>query len=206
VVRHGELQATLERLPLVEAVRVVEAQGHIAEVHVLASPGKPPKQLVRDIQSLAMAAFGVEVDRRAVSVVQIENERIAPAARPSIVDIRETPDGAHLQMDVRLNWHNVQYGGSTTGPASQETRPRLVGEATLRALEGAADGDVAFALSNMDLVTVGPRTICVAVVVMVANGEERSLVGSALVGTDPAQAAVRAVLDALNRQMPQLQR
>ena len=204
--KHAELQATLERLPLVEAVRVVESRGHITEVHVLAAPGKPPKQVVRDVQSLAMAAFGVEVDRRSVSVVQIESDRIAPAGRPSIVDIRETPNGAHLVMDVRLDWHNVHYGGSAQGPASQETRPRLVGEATLRALEGAADGDVAFALANMDLVTVGPRTVCVAVVVMVANGDERSLIGSALVGSDPAQAAVRAVLDALNRQMPQLQR
>lgn len=191
---------------MVEAVRVVESNGRISEVHVLAAPGKHPKQVVRDIQSLAMAAFGVAVDRRTISVVQIGGERVSPALRPSIEEITETPNGSRVEMQVRLSWHNELFVGAATGPASLETRPRLVGEATLKALETAIDGDVAFALANIDQVSVGPRTIILTVVVMVAAGEERSLVGSALVATDPAQAAVRAVLDALNRQIPQLRR
>lgn len=189
-----------------QAVRVVESNGHVREVHVVAEPGKSPKQVVRDVQSLAMAAFGVPVDRRVVSVVQIEGDRLAPAERPSIEDISESPSGSRTQMQVKLAWQHEIFVGTAVGPAAQETRPRLVGDAALKALETAVGGDVAFALANIDQISLGPRTIMIAVVVMVAGGEERSLVGSALVASDPAHAAVRAVLDALNRQIPQLRR
>ncbi len=204
--RYRELQETLERLPAVQAVRVVESNGHVSEVHVVAAPGKSPKQIVRDVQSLALAAFGVPVDRRVVSVVQIEGDRLAPAERPSVEDISESPSGSRTQMQVKLSWRHEIFVGTSVGPAAQETRPRLVGEATLKALETAVGGDVAFALANIDQVSLGPRTIMIAVVVIVAGGEERSLVGSALTAADPAHAAVRAVLDALNRQIPNLSR
>ena len=51
------------------------------------------------------------------------------------------------------------------------------------------NGDVAMALANIENVTLGARTISLAVVVMVTNGEERTLIGSAMVGNDPANAA-----------------
>lgn len=41
------------------------------EIHVLASQEKSPKTLTRDIQSAAMAAFGVAVDYRIISIAQI---------------------------------------------------------------------------------------------------------------------------------------
>lgn len=204
--KYSDLESTLARLPDVDSVRVVGENGHVLEVHVLASPGKPAKQIVRDVQSLAMAAFGVNVDRRVVSVVQMEGDSVAQAHRPAILDITETPEGARLTISVSLGWHNEVYTGSATGPSSLETRPRLVGEATLQALEQAVSGDVAFALANFETPTVGSRSVAIAVVIMVAGGEERALIGSALVATDPAQAAVRAVLDAVNRQVPNLSR
>ena len=204
--KYTELQESLGRLPSVDAVKVVGDNGHIAEVHVLATPGKPAKQIVRDVQSLAMAAFGLSVDRRVVSVVQIDDDQITQVHRPSILDIDETPAGNHLEVSVSLGWQSEVYRGTATGPQSLETRPRLVGEATLKALEEAVNGDVAMALANIESVSIGPRTIALAVVVMVTNGEERTLIGSANVGNDPANAAVRAVLDAVNRLVPHLSR
>lgn len=204
--KHSELESTLNRLPDVDSVRIVEDNGHVLEVHVLATPGKSAKQIVRDVQSLAMAAHGVNVDRRIVSVVQMESDAIAPVHRPAILDITEEPNGSRLGITVSLGWHHEVYTGTATGPAAQETRPRLVGEATLAALEQAVSGDVAFALANIELTPIGPRRVAIAVVVMVAGGEERALIGSALVAADPAQAAIRAVLDAVNRQVPNLSR
>ncbi len=58
----------------------------------------------------------------------------------------------------------------------------------------------------MDTPLVGNRQVAVAQVVMVTGGDERLMVGSALVGQDASQASVRAVLDAVNRQVPQLRR
>ena len=67
-----EVEAELCRLPDVTAVRLVaDPIGRPLEVHVLAHAGKPAKQIVRDVQSVALASFGLEFDRRIVSVVQL---------------------------------------------------------------------------------------------------------------------------------------
>lgn len=204
--RNRELEETLCRLPTVDAVRVVGDNGRIQEVHVLASPGKPPKQVVRDVQSLAMASFGITIDRRVVSVVQIESDELARSERPAIIEIKEVPEGTRLHVSVTLGWQQDLYVGQATGPGASATRLRLVGEATLHALEQAIGEDVGLALAAVETPTVGNRQVAVAQVVMVSGGDERLMVGSALVAQDPSQAAVRSVLDAVNRQVPQLRR
>ena len=51
-----DLEDALRSLPGVQAVSVVTSgSGEPTEVHVLAAPGKAAKQVVRDVQSLAMA-------------------------------------------------------------------------------------------------------------------------------------------------------
>lgn len=204
--RYQELEETLCRLPTVDAVRVVGANGAISEIHVLGTPGKPPKQVVRDVQSLAMAQFGLTVDRRVISVVQIENNEIVQSDRPAIVDILEEPVGSKLTVTVSLAWRNEIITGVASGPSAATTRLRSVGEATVAALEQAIGEDAAVALAALETPTVGARQVAVAQIVIVAGGEERVLVGSALVGSNEAQAAVRAVLDAVNRLVPGFRR
>jgi hypothetical protein len=205
-VNYQELEEALCRLPTVDAVRIVGDNGRVAEVHVLAAPAKPPKQVVRDVQSLAMASFGINIDRRSVSVVQIERGERAPGERPAVLDIKEVPQGARMNASVTLGWQGEVFIGEAEGPAASATRLRLVGEATLRSLEQAIGSDTGLALAALEIATVGNKPVAIAQVVVVSGGEERTMVGSALAGHDQAQSAVRAVLDALNRYVPQLRR
>ncbi|MDQ1396849.1 MAG: hypothetical protein QOG64_2108 [Acidimicrobiaceae bacterium] len=70
---YAEVERELCRIPEVNAARIVtNGDGRPTEVHVLASPEKHAKQVVRDIQSVAMATYGLELDRRVISVVQLE--------------------------------------------------------------------------------------------------------------------------------------
>ena len=73
--RAPDLQAIereLCRLPDVSVARLVaDDAGRIIEAHIIATQGKHPKQIVRDVQSVALAEFGLEIDRRVVSVVQL---------------------------------------------------------------------------------------------------------------------------------------
>src|SRR5919106_2956557 len=71
--------ATLEQailnIPDVRAVRVVsDPNGKPVEVHVVAGGGKTPKQIVRDVQTVAQATSGVALDHRIVSVVQFPDD------------------------------------------------------------------------------------------------------------------------------------
>lgn len=203
-----ELEETLCRLPAVDAVRIVTDRDRISEVHVLASPAKPAKQIVRDIQSLAMARFGVGIDRKAVSVVQLaEGKKTKEPDRASITSIQEIPDGATITVRVALTWNGERYEGSSSGPSAASARNRIIGEASLRALEEVLGGAPPLALDAVAVTPVGNRPVMVAQVVSVkGNAEEEVSVGSALVRGDEAEAVVRAILDALNRRIPALMR
>jgi len=205
-VNYRELEEALCRLPTVDAARVVGDNGRVTEVHVLAAPAKAPKQIVRDVQSLAMASFGITIDRRSVSVVQIDRSDRVPGERPAVLEIKEVPRGSRITASVTLGWQGEVFVGEADGPSASVTRLRLVGEAALLALEQAVGGETGLALAALEIVPVGGRDVAVAQVVVVAGGEERTTVGSALTGHDPSQSAVRAVLDALNRYVPQLRR
>jgi len=206
---YKELEETLCRLPSVDAVRVVGDNSGISEVHVLSPPDKPAKQVVRDIQSLAMARFGTTIDRRSISVVQLaaqNNGAHDGGDRPRISKIEEIPNGSRTTVEVSLMWKGTEYSGSSDGPSAPTARLRLVGEATLRALEEVIGGSAPLALDSIADQTVGNNHIIVSVVVSTEGNTDSVLVGTAMGRGDEAEAAVRAVLDALNRRMPQLLR
>lgn len=198
---YRELEETLARLPSVNAVRVAGAQGRVTEVHVLAAPDKAAKQVVRDVQTLALARFGMDLDRRLISVVQIGPDRIRTEEdRPAILGVHEIPEGARTTVAVTLRWHSEEYTGTATGPAAASARLRLVGEAALRAVERIV-GDEALALDAVGAPAVGMRRVIVVVVLSTGSRGEAVAVGSALSQGDDAEATVRAVLDALNRRI-----
>ena len=52
-----EVEREICRLPDVSIARLVgEADGRVSEVHIVAHAGKHPKQIVRDVQSIALAS------------------------------------------------------------------------------------------------------------------------------------------------------
>lgn len=203
-----ELEESLARLESVDAVRVVGNGDKVTEVHVLSSPGRAAKQVVRDVQSLAMAQFGANLDRRVISVVQIAPERVQhdTAERPAIVSILETPDGASSTVAVTLGWQSGEHTGSATGPAATSARLRLVGEATLHALDEMFQDVPPMSLDTIGVATVGLRSVMLAVVLSGQDRQEQVSIGAALVAGDERDAAVRAVMDAINRRLPTLAR
>ncbi len=198
---YRELEETLARLPSVNAVRITGDRSHITEIHVLASPDKAAKQVVRDVQTLVLARFGIDLDRRVISVVQIgPNGARSDQDRPIIIGINEVPAGPRTTVSVALRWHNQEYTGSATGPAAASARTRLVGEAALRAVEEIV-GTEALALDAVGAPAIGMRRVMVVVVVGTGATGEEVTVGSALSHGDDSEATVRAVLDALNRRI-----
>jgi len=212
--RHGrvellnfqELEETLSRLESVDAVRVVNEGDRVAEVHILAAATKPPKQVVRDVQSLAMARYGANIDRRVISVVQLAAQSVEAQAtsRPRLVDIRDQADGPRITVSVKLSWQTGEHTGTATGPIAASARPRLVGEAALDALDQMFVNLPPLVLDSIGIATVGMRRVAIAVVVGGTSQESEMAVGSAVAGEDESEAAVKAVLDALNRRLPTL--
>ena len=209
MVNFEELEESLTRLDSVDAVRIVGAGRQLAEIHILAAPEKPAKQVVRDVQSLAMARYGESIDRRIISVVQLAADigKQGKAERPIVIGIREEPNGARVNVHVTLAWQDEEYVGTSVGPTATSARLRLIGEATLHALEAVYPKGPPLALDAIGPSSIGMRTVVIAVVLSSepGRGEEVS-VGAVLSEGDPAHGAVRAVLDALNRRLPSLSR
>ena len=198
------LQEKINRIEGVEAARVVAGNGHIDEIHVLARQDKLPKQLVRDVQSLGHAVFGINIDRRVVSVVQLSDDVLEGGARPALVDVAESIDGNRTEVTVTLRWKERLLLGQASGAASTVTRWRLIAEATLESVRQALQADIGLGVSSMDIVSLGSRSIAIAQVVIVTESYERMLIGCAYVDGDESKATVRSVLDALNRHLPDL--
>ena len=201
---HRELEESITHLDSVDAARVVTDGPRVSEVHVIAAADKPAKQVVRDVQSLAMARFGASIDRRVISVVQISPTDLVGAtlARPELVGVREEPNGTRTTLKVTLRLDEEDRTGTAIGPAVASTRLRLIGEATIDAVEQTIDGVPPLALDAVAVTHVGSRSVIVAIVVSAGTGGvEHVTVGSAISTGDDGEATVRAVLDALNRRI-----
>jgi hypothetical protein len=211
-----DLEDALRSLPGVQAVSVVtSASGDPLEVHVLAAPGKAAKQVVRDVQSLAMAGFGVDIDHRIVSVVQIAPglpgelvERPRPPTPPIPDDVRRA---VLTSVEVRIAGHDAtvtvalgvggeDFVGSAEGSATPSQRPRLVALAALDAVSPllGCSCDV----GSAQLVVAGDHEVALVLLSLLAPRAGRQVLsGSAVLHSAAEDAVCRAVLDALNRQL-----
>ena len=190
---------------------------------MLAAPGKPAKQIVRDVQSLALAQYDLDLDHRIVSVVQLDadeapvvdlralsggalgedadaDEKDEAAPRPAIASIMVRSGGTDAEAVVTLLRGRDGLRGPRLRPGAASHRPRLVAQATLKALD-----DLLGATAEVESATIAPlgsREVAVSVLtVMIPRAGEHVVSGSAMVRGDEADAIARSVLDALNRQL-----
>lgn len=212
-----ELEDALCALPGVQAVSIVTTGDAVpTEVHVLASPGKPAKQIVRDVQSLAMASFDQEINHKIISVVQIGESPVIdldavhaaastdgetdPAHRPVMASVAMMTMGQESTATVSLRVGAQVHTGTATGSAAQSQRARLTAMATLVAL-GELLG-MACEIESAQVVVADAHEVALVVMSLaVPRVGLQLLTGSAVVRTDPIDAVARAVLAALNRQL-----
>ena len=207
-----DLEESLRQIPGIRAVSVVTGpDARPTEVHVLTSPGKPPKQVVRDVQSLALAQHEIDIDHRIVSVVQIGESELEVTAdgeeaqaeadgvpRPAVGSIDVRTSKGECRVEVTLVAGDDSYTGSALGPTSASARARIVAAATLGALKDLLG--LRCEVDSAQVVAAGTREVALTVVTLsVPRTGDQVLTGSAPVRGDAADAVARSVLDALNR-------
>ena len=206
------IETEIGRLPEVVACRIVaDAVGRPVEVHVLAHPGKHPKQVVRDVQSVALASFGLEIDRRIVSVVQLaptgptaQDEAGGVTSRIGIGSVQSELEGRRATIRITLSSGGQEATGFAEGSSAAATRLRLLSSATLDALRQLDDAAEAVELEDASMARVGGHDVVLVTLVHVDPPHEHQLIGAALARQSPDAAAVRAVLDAVNRRLSYL--
>ena len=204
-----DLEDSLRQIPGIRAVSVVTGpDARPTEVHVLTSPGKAPKQVVRDVQSLALAQHEIDIDHRIVSVVQIgepdleitsEHHTVPDGPpRPAVGSIGVRTSRGECHVEVTLVAGDESYTGSALGPTSASARARVVAAATLAALKELLG--LRCEVDSAQVVAAGAREVALTVLTLsVPRTGDQVLTGSAPVRGDAADAVARSVLDALNR-------
>lgn len=210
------LEAAILRIQGIQAARVVAGPGgRVSEVHVLAGRERGAKQLVRDVQSVILTNFGVDIDYRTVSVVQLDEvaptvtpsaaPADAPAAapaptyesgRPAIVRLASETSSFTTEVRIGIEYESRERSGSARGPSASGLR--IVAGATVDALEGLVGGS-SIEVQSAELMTVGLVQMSIVVLRLSTARGDQLLTGSAIVRKDANDATARATLDALNR-------
>ena len=220
------LEAAIRRIQGIQAARVVAGPGgRVSEVHVLAGRERGAKQLVRDVQSVILTNFGVDIDYRTVSVVQLDevstapppvgdtpaqapSERaaeqreqpvVAPAGagnRAAILRLQTETSAFTTEVKVAVGVEGTERAGSARGPSTSGLR--IVAGATVDAV-GELLRASAVEVHSAELITVGLVQMAVVVLRLATPRGEQLLTGSAIVRKDANDSVARATLDALNR-------
>lgn len=205
-----EVEREICRLPDVSIARIVgEPDGRVTEVHIVAVPGKHPKQIVRDVQSITLASFGLELDRRLISVVQLGGAAAGAdlgagvaAPRASILAITAEANGLRSLVRVTIARDDEEAVGFAEGSIASTARHRLIAASTVDALRQLDPAAECIDVDHAQVVRVGAHDVAVVTVVFVVPPTEQMVSGSALVRAQgEADAVARAVLDATNRRL-----
>lgn len=204
----------LSKITGVRRVRVVGG-ARPSEIHVVAGKARSPKQIVRDVQSLAVAGFGVSIDHRIVSVVQIDEDSVGQSSprsrlargpqpgRPLVESVHTSVEGANRVVRVILGWpEGVRSEGNASSGTSRELQARAAMEATVEALAPAlAVRSMRIEVEHAFVQAMG-RDEAVVVKATVYEGDEATgVTGAVLVDDEVASAGVRALLHAINRKL-----
>lgn len=210
-VRRAEnLLTTLEG---VLSARVVTTPlGEVSEIHILASSGLSPKQVVRNVESALLAHLGLKVDHRKISVAQTADVRPIEALERGAVReqvLRRSVLFEDLGVASAERPHRVTLGvrlsvGGNTERVEEEVadtmRARLEGaaRATAMALEKLI-GRHTLVVEGVKVVEALDRTVVFVVVRGIGGRDSQVMTGTAEVRESAERAAVFAVLDATNR-------
>lgn len=202
--KRAELEDGLKTIAGVRGVRVVGDE-QPTEIHVVVGTERTPKQVVRDVQSLAAAGFGISLDHRIISVVQVEPPSTNGAGPSRIlierIEVSKGMSSEWVKVTLRQT-DGRESEGACTGGGSRHARGKAAVIAAIRALEPAlAPRNARVDLESLTISRMEPHdTVCVRVEFF-EGSVPASFLGTAAVDDDIATAAIKALLQALNRKL-----
>jgi hypothetical protein len=190
------IEDALLSIPGVRGARVIQTDpGDIGEIHVVASPRRSPKKIVRDIESFLMVQYAYRIDYRRISLVQVTDSLSTERVTLGRVEQIQQPDGAFVEVEL-LN-----------GEQRHATRVLIGDDLALAAAKATVGAlNVLFApqsplrLSGTLLTEIGARQVVTAYVTFQETTVEH-LLGTTFVRGSVPEAAARAVLAATNRRL-----
>lgn len=207
-----DYEQALKQIRSVSAARIrMTEEGRIEEIHILAGGDRNPKQIVRDVESVLVAQFGLEFDHKKISVAQVGDEDVPSAnspgpsipawVRPKLVGVSLRTMNGTAEVTVELQVGERIISGSAQGFSSAYNKLRLLVEATVKALNCLELEKCLLVPEDVSVTELAKHKMAQVAVTLVCPMGEQLLVGCALVKHDDREAVVKATLDAVNRKV-----
>jgi hypothetical protein len=185
---------------------VTDAQGPIDEIHVVGTPERGAKAMVRDVESLLYVRGGVRLDHRKISLVQMVESAIQPTvARLQLLDLAWSASDQQPAVSITLGLGEQQVQGvGRSRPDTTEPPELLVGYATIHALGQLIGARGQLRIDNLQLQPFGALEVCLSHLSLVTDEGVETLLGISVVRDGNLAAVARSVLDAVNRRLQRL--
>ncbi|KFZ20882.1 hypothetical protein [Thermotoga neapolitana] len=186
------LEDVISKISGVISVKVIEEDGQPREIHVIADPSRNPKQIVRDIETVALASLGMKLDRRIISVAQLSQGRVSPSQSYEISSIEVKSLDRKKQVRVTINnlFEDEELVGESVGAGTSTNLPRLVGEAVIEAF----NIDSPVSVDDVQRVFLAGKEFVLVHLTVQDDEKERAEVGVAPLEGDFLKAVAKATL------------
>jgi hypothetical protein len=199
-----DFQQIINKIDGIINSKVVIDKNNIVEIHILASNYRSPKQIVRDIESILLTSFDYRIDRKKVSIAQIQTDEQDTLRRVRFTGVTVNSFGNTVECSVKLTYQDEEYSVSQTGINTSTNRRRIVADSTIKAVESILGQAYMFDIQDVIVTTNNDTTFVSVLVNVVANGKEEVMVGSAVIKNDINETIAKSALDAINRRVQKI--
>jgi len=183
------------------STKIIHQDNDIQEMHILANTLRAPKQIVRDIESILLTSFDYRIDRKVISIAQIETDDCDPIKRIKFGGISLDVQGNMVECKVKLLYEEEEFFVTQVGIKTAANRKKIVAKATIDAVEKILGQTFIFDVQDVISTTNRDITFISVLVNMVINESEETMVGSAIVKNDINETIAKATLAAINRRV-----
>jgi len=183
------------------STKIIYQDNDIQEMHILANSLRAPKQIVRDIESILLTSFDYRIDRKVISIAQIETDDCDPIKRIKFGGISLDVQGNMVECKVKLLYEEEEFFVTQVGIKTAANRKKIVAKATIDAVEKILGQTFIFDVQDVISTTNRDITFISVLVNMVINESEETMVGSAIVKNDINETIAKATLAAINRRV-----
>ncbi len=190
------LEDVISKVSGVMSVKVVEENGEPREIHVIASSDKNPKQVVRDIETMVLASIGFKLDRKIISVAQMDSQHSLPRRKYDVSDVTLEEYGSTVKAVVRiLSLNGEERIGEYEGPNTSVNLPKVVGMAVVNSLEP----NSAVSVDDVQKLVMAGEEFVICHLTFSDGSNETRILGAAPLKNDFLKAVCHATLDALSK-------
>jgi hypothetical protein len=196
------LEESIAHVRGVLGVRVVQNDHEqIEEIHIIGSPERSAKQMVRDVESLLYVRNGLRIDHRKISLVQIATPKSTALPHVQLLNIVHLAPESTVTVTLAIGDRQLQ-GRSHATPTADGRPEYLAGDATIQALDQLIEPHNRLRLENVQCHMFGQIEICLAHLARISDAASIPLLGISVVSADGLTAAAQAVLNAVNQCLP----